>query len=235
MQTANIVWKNSKSLILDAKNYNYNPKISIKIYLKICIKLLEKAQWFNAQQNNKLMAFTYYYRYLDLCLVKLSNHPQIKCSGSNYVLEKYDDNMTDLELYRKQYKQLIDLEIPIVLKIIEDLKFEIDSIFNKQQSSLANSISTIKKNHNTNSENSTKPNITTTSFNQNRFNQSIDFFNTTNNLSTNITGTTNTNNFDGIRANDDNVNNDNSNNNNESTNSNELMYPELPQLSFPTF
>lgn len=222
------------------------------MYLSICINLLEKAQWFNAEQNDKLMAFTYYYRYLDLCLIKLSNHPQIKTSqnyGSKSSFSQYNDNDEDLELYRKQYKQLIDLEIPIVLKIIEDLKLEIDSIYNKQQSSLANSISIAKKpiakNNIKNNSNSILNNKTITgnppqTFNQNRFNQSISFFNTSNNLNnnssiTNNNNTTNTSNHIDTNTSRSRSNSTNVNNNNETTNGNELIYPELPQLSFPTF
>lgn len=65
--------KSSKQLVQDAKDYRFNPAIPLRIYLKTCIGILEKAQC-AFQANDLSLSFIYYFRYVDLLTNKLSRH-----------------------------------------------------------------------------------------------------------------------------------------------------------------
>lgn len=228
--------KSSRQLIQDAKDYRFNPIIPLKIYLKTCVGLLDKAQM-SVQCGDSEMAFMFYYRYVDLCTNKLARHPQC--------LAKMDMD-PEIQLYRQEYLQLIKLEVPAVLKLIEELQKQIDREYNKHQLSLAKNIAkptkkTISKTHDNimehNSQDDTiKYPLLPKSFNEHRFNQSLAFFNP------NLTQNNSTNNHNN-NTQDHNTKKHNNNNNNNtrkqannSTNENpSFRYPESPQLSFPTF
>ncbi|GAX71751.1 hypothetical protein SCKG_4852 [Saccharomyces cerevisiae] len=68
--------KSSKQLVQDAKDYRFNPAIPLRIYLKTCIGILEKAQC-AFQANDLSLSFIYYFRYVDLLTNKLSRHPEL--------------------------------------------------------------------------------------------------------------------------------------------------------------
>ncbi|CCH59854.1 hypothetical protein TBLA_0C00380 [Henningerozyma blattae CBS 6284] len=168
--------KSSKQLQSEAKDYVYNPNTSLKIYLKVCVSILDKAQ--NCFQSNDLQtAYIYYYRYLDLLTNKLSNHSQLKCDSSS-TGEKYTSNIE-----RQEYFQLIKLEVPAVLKIVEDLTKKIDLDYNKLQLSLAKNIATpavtLNSVGNTLSNHST---YISEEFDEKKFNENISHFNGTYNI-----------------------------------------------------
>lgn len=244
--------KSSRQLVQEAKDYRFNPMIPLKIYLRTCVGMLDKAQM-SVQCGDTQMAFVFYYRYVDLCTNKLSRHPQC-LSGSN-------NSDPEVQLYKQEYLQLIKLEVPAVLKLIEDLQKNIDMEYNKHQLSLAKNIAKPKRVMN-NSDNaqprmniqdersSMKPTLLPQSFNEHRFNQSIAFLNPglTNPSRTTTTSprpTHNINNDTNNTARTTTNNNGNNNNNNSNNNtkkstetnneSNIFQYPELPKLSFPTF
>lgn len=242
--------KSSRQLIQEAKDYRFNPIIPLKIYLKTCVGILDKAQ-LSVQQGNDEMAFLFYYRYVDLCTSKLARHPQCL---SKTVLDQ------EVQLYKQEYLQLIKLEVPAVLRLIEDLQQKIDKEYNKHQLSLAKNIAKSNKvinnsdkrstNHRgispSNNENSNiQYPLLPKTFNEQRFNQSLAFFNPHKTDSSNNNSSSNSNsqrNNSPSRLNNDNINTHNNNdtnttnNNNGSNNTAPLFhYPELPQLSFPTF
>ncbi|EJS42794.1 YLR073C [Saccharomyces arboricola H-6] len=155
--------KSSKLLVQDAKDYRFNPSIPLRIYLKTCIGILEKAQC-AFQANDLSLAFIYYFRYVDLLTNKLSKHPELS----------FMDPSSSPSIYRREYLQLIKLEVPAVCKIIEGLRKQIDSQCSKLQTSLANNIA--KPSANTTPVQSQQQSLPKKSFDEYSFNQSISFF-----------------------------------------------------------
>ncbi|SSD60619.1 uncharacterized protein SCODWIG_02380 [Saccharomycodes ludwigii] len=114
--------KSPTMLQKEATNYKFNKNIPLRIYLKTCITLIEKAQSFFIG-NDIENACLYYMRYLDLSMAKLPTHPEVlynissTCGHSN----------NNLELSQKEYQQILKLEVPAIIKIVEDLQKELDS------------------------------------------------------------------------------------------------------------
>lgn len=245
--------KSSRQLIQDAKDYRFNPMIPLKIYLKTCVGILDKAQM-SVQCGDSEMAFMFYYRYVDLCTNKLARHPQCLSKGNTD---------PEIQLYKQEYLQLIKLEVPAVLKLIEDLQKQIDRQYNKHQLSLAKNIAKPTKNLINNRNDKTYSNaignmerssqddtikypFLPKTFNEHRFNQSLAFFNTTlaheNSNTNNNNNNNNNNNHNHNHSNNNNSNINQATNNDttkQETNSNNetpiFHYPELPHISFPTF
>ena len=224
----------SLQLAQEAKDYKFNTAIPLRIYLKTCIGILDKAQ-LRFQNGDNSGAFMYYYRYVDLCTNKLSKHPEFLISGKyiNGQLNTVCD--PDLMLYRQEYLQLIKLEVPAVLKIIEDLKKKIDDDWERHQVSLAKNIAKNRLQPQPTLDYKTLP----PSFHEHTFQQSLSFFQgtklssrerkTTNNSSSSSTTDNNTiNKSEGIQT-------QTPTEQNNPTSNTLLLYPELPQLSFPTF
>ncbi|CAI4045964.1 hypothetical protein SKDZ_12G1240 [Saccharomyces kudriavzevii ZP591] len=197
--------KSSTLLVQDAKDYRFNPSIPLRIYLKTCIGILEKAQC-AFQASDLSLAFIYYFRYVDLLTNKLSMHPELSSVDPS-------SSSSSSSIYKREYLQLIKLEVPAVCKIIESLRRQLDSQYSKLQTSLANNIA--------------KPTATSVqpqqqslpkkSFDEYSFNQSISFFQKISNSQLNTTTSPQ--------------------NQNQDTSRDEayrLNYPELPRLTFST-
>ncbi|CCC70222.1 hypothetical protein NCAS_0E01520 [Naumovozyma castellii] len=205
--------KSSTQLASEAKDYAFNPAIPLRIYLKTCVNILDKAQS-AFQIGDRQMAYLFYFRYVDLCTNKLSRHP-------DFLTKSLDQEYL---LYKQEYLQLIKLEVPAVFKIIEDLQKQIDNDYKKHQLSLARNIA--KPTHHLNQINNMEENESfktlPQNFNENRFNQSISFLNEISSPSLNKKKISHS-----------------INSSNESSGPQEqnpiLLYPELPTLTFPTF
>lgn len=193
--------KSSKLLVQDAKDYRFNPSIPLRIYLKTCIGILEKAQC-AFQAGDLSLAFIYYFRYVDLLTNKLSKHPELSL-------------MDPSSIYKREYLQLIKLEVPAVCKIIEGLRKEIDSQYSKLQTSLANNIAKPNTNTSTTPAQLQQQSLPKESFNEYRFNQSISFFQKISSSQLNTT----TNSPSQDAAHDE---------------AYRLNYPELPRFTFST-
>lgn len=238
--------KSSRELIQEAKDYQFNPKIPLKLYLKTCVGLLDKAQM-SVQRGDTELAYMFYYRYVDLCTNKLSKHPQYLINNINLDSE--------IQLYKQEYLQLMKLEVPAVLKLLEDLQIYIDKTYCKHQLSLAKNIAKSNKinthdpinNKNEgryhlrmvnddNANSDIKYPLLPPTFNEHRFNQSLEFFkpvpvrnahdnNSDSSSNSHINVTANM--LDHVKS--------NRSNNSDSNNSSRMFhYPELPQLSLPT-
>ncbi|CCD25947.2 Rfu1p NDAI_0G01710 [Naumovozyma dairenensis CBS 421] len=212
--------KSTTQLAAEARDYKFNPAIPLRIYLKTCVNILNKAQ--TAFQSRDLsLAYTFYFRYVDLCTNKLSKHPEFIISSNG------NSESMELSLYRQEYLQLIKLEVPAVLRIIEDLQRQIDLQYNQHQLSLAKNIAKpmhhhhhqIRRNSIEGGEECTarQRQLLPPTFNESRFNQSISFLRETS-LSLNKNKSQNHNTLEEDRDGKP-----------------ILHYPELPQLSFPTF
>jgi len=221
----------SLHLAQEAKDYKFNTAIPLRIYLKTCIGILDKAQ-LSFQTGDNAKAFMYYYRYVDLCTNKLSKHPEFLISGK-------PQSDPELKLYRQEYLQLIKLEVPAVLRIIEDLKKKIDAEWERHQVSLAKNIARNHAPQVHNSENKREMVTLPPAFNEHHFQQSLTFLQNSSINSNNHVRLTHTTNVTTISSATDNTQSTNVNEakTDESiTTSNTLLhYPELPQLSFPTF
>lgn len=159
--------KSSKQLVQDAKDYRFNPAIPLRIYLKTCIGILEKAQC-AFQANDLSLSFIYYFRYVDLLTNKLSRHPELlRMDASSSSSSSY--------IHKREYLQLIKLEVPAVCKIIESLRTQIDSQYSKLQTSLANNIAKPNINANTTPVQVEQQPLPKKSFDEYSFNQSISF------------------------------------------------------------
>ncbi|CAI4035007.1 hypothetical protein SMKI_12G1440 [Saccharomyces mikatae IFO 1815] len=196
--------KSSKLLVQDAKDYRFNPSIPLRIYLKTCIGILEKAQY-AFQVNDLSLAFIYYFRYVDLLTNKLSKHPELS----------FMDPVSSSSIYKREYLQLIKLEVPAVCKIIESLRRQIDSQCSKLQTSLANNIAKPNTNTNTGPVQVEQRSLPKKSFDEYSFNQSISFFQQISN--TQLNTATNPQSQDATRD-----------------EAYRLNYPELPRLTFST-
>lgn len=196
--------KSSKQLVQDAKDYRFNPSIPVRIYLKTCIGILEKAQC-AFQANDLSLAFIYYFRYVDLLTNKLSKHPELSLM----------DAPSSSSIYKREYLQLIKLEVPAVCKIIESLRKQIDSQYSKLQTSLANNIAKPNTNANITPMQVEQQSLPKKSFDDYSFNQSISFFQKISNAQLNTA----------------------TNPQSQDTSRDEtyrLNYPELPRLTFST-
>lgn len=206
--------KSILQLTEEAKDYSFNPVIPLKIYLKTCVGLLDKAQ-LNFQNGDIQLSYMFYYRYVDLCTNKISKHPEF--------LSKSQD--PEVTLYKQEYLQLIKLEVPAVLKIIEDLQRQIDLDYNKHQLSLAKNIARKPINNNMQKEDHSNFSTLPSTFNEHRFNQSISYF-----QKSNVTNTV----TPSSSVQPSNISF--ATNNTNAANQNSFQhYPELPQLSFPTY
>lgn len=206
----------------EALDYRFLPDTSLKVYLKVCVSILEQAQ--SAYQTGDLQrAYVFYFRYVDLCTNKLSKHPQFLCSASS----------AQLALNRQEYMQLIKLEVPAVLKIIEDLRKQIDLISSKQQLSLAKNIAQPKMQHQQNHKKNgkfeaykKKPVLDRLppTFDEHLFNDSISYFRNTTAFAAPVNRSVETSISQKSASAD------------ASTEPGRIhYYPELPQLSFTTF
>ncbi|SMN18572.1 similar to Saccharomyces cerevisiae YLR073C RFU1 Protein that inhibits Doa4p deubiquitinating activity [Maudiozyma saulgeensis] len=221
----------SVQLAQEAKDYKFNPAIPLRIYLKTCIGILDKAQ-LSFQTGDNARAFMYYYRYVDLCTNKLSRHPE-------FLISEKPQSDPDLKLYRQEYLQLIKLEVPAVLRIIEDLKNRIDAEWERHQVSLAKNIARNRVTQVHGSESKREMVALPPSFNEQNFQQSLNFLqNSSMNVSSRVR-LSHTTTFSTLESSTDNTqrNNVTERATEETiTNSTTLLhYPELPQLSFPTF
>ncbi|SCV02264.1 LAMI_0G17370g1_1 [Lachancea mirantina] len=122
--------KSSLQLSKEAVTYQFNGSIPVRLYLKTCVTLLEEAQN-SFQKGNVEKAFLMYVRYVDLCTNKLPTHPEIRSTQPD----------AQFGLVRQEYNQLIKLEVPAILSIIEDLKKKIDLDHQMHTQSLAAYIS----------------------------------------------------------------------------------------------
>lgn len=198
--------KSTGQLRNEAVDYRFTPGTPLRIYLKVCVGILDKAQ-IAFQNGDQVMAYILYYRYVDLCTNKLSKHPEYTSNSS-----------PELSLYRQEYLQLIKLEVPAVFKIIEDLQLQIDMEYNKHQLSLAKNIAKPKcQNNKDQARIDTQVQLTSklpSTFNEHNFNQTISFLGKNSSI-VNTTGSTSIANKDDQEP--------------------IFHYPELPKLSFPTF
>lgn len=215
--------KSTSQLDNEALDYRFLPDTSLKVYLKVCVSMLEQAQ--SAYQTGNLQrAYIFYFRYVDLCTNKLSKHPQYLCSSSS----------AQVALNRQEYMQLIKLEVPAVLKIIEDLRKQIGLIYSKQQLSLAKNIAQPKmQQHQQNHKNKPKfeaykkkpaLNRLPPTFDEHLFNDSISYFRNTTALATPIN-----------RSAEKSIPQESAPADAPTEPDRIHYYPELPQLTFTTF
>lgn len=227
----------SLQLAQEAKDYNFNTAIPLRIYLKTCVGILDKAQ-LSFQSGDIAMSFKYYYRYVDLCTNKLSKHPEFLISGK-------PNSDPELKLYRQEYLQLIKLEVPAVLRIIEDLKKKIDLDWEKHQVSLARNIARSPMNHTHNNNNNnilleTKKDktILPPTFNEHNFQQSLAFLQNSS-INTSSVNSKPINPEKLVRKTSNSSNTASATTSEANTDANHSTalnhYPELPQLSFLTF
>lgn len=188
----------------EALDYKFFPGTSLKIYLRACIGILDKAQL--AFQNGDLQrAYVFYVRYLDLCTNKLSKHPEY--------LDKQQNQTPEIALHRQEYLQLIKLEVPAVLRITEDLRNQIDEEYKRHQLALAKNIAKSKI------QNPKSAKLPST-FDDELFNHSISYFHRTTAISNYPPRSSNS-----LKPKET---------NSSIHSSDSHYYPELPQLSFST-
>ena len=184
--------------------YAFNVRTPLKIYLKACVGILDRAQS-EFQKGNLAGAYLFYYRYVDLCTNKLAAHPEIcTAPGASPRSGAYS-------LARQEYLQLVHLEVPAVLAIVEDLQQRLDNSCHKHQLSLARNIAKSKTTATAvpGTAVAEGPTALPPTFNENRFNQSLTFFQET----STAVGNTSSGGPSPL----------------------EPLYPELPKLSFPTY
>lgn len=212
--------QSTAQLNIEALDYKFFPSTSLKVYLKACVGILDKAQ-LAFQEGNLERAYVFYVRYVDLCTNKLSHHPQY--------LGKDSDQVSEIALHRQEYLQLIRLEVPAVLKITEDLRKQLDLDYAKHKLSLAKNIARPKQQHH-NSIESEVPALAKLppSFDNGMFNHSLRYYHETtsfgNHSQTPVKKSQNS------QADPTNDAKDSKNKPGQFR-----YYPELPQLSFPTF
>ncbi|BAO41889.1 regulator of free ubiquitin chains 1 [Kluyveromyces marxianus] len=114
--------RSSSQLKQEALEYKFNANVPLKLYLTTCISIVEEAQK-SARSNDMERAYLLYLRYLDLCLNKLIHHSEV--------------NTTVDSLNRREYLQLLKLEVPAIMKITEELKGKIDAIHHSLASNVA--------------------------------------------------------------------------------------------------
>ncbi|QEU60548.1 Rfu1 [Kluyveromyces lactis] len=152
--------KSSSHLKQEALNYRFNSNVPLKLYLTTCISIVEEAQN-SARCNNMERAYLLYIRYLDLCLNRLVHHSEVNTSVES--------------LYKREYFQLLKLEVPAIMKITEELKIKIDARYK----SLANNVatSTYARSPAVMMTNPSDEINLPSSFDEQKFNQSISWFN----------------------------------------------------------
>lgn len=205
--------KSTSELNNEALDYKFFPGTSLKVYLRACVGILEKAQ-LAFQSGDLQKSYVFYVRYVDLCTNKLSRHPEyLGTSG---------DRTAEIELHRREYLQLIRLEVPAVLKISEDLRKRIDLDYSKHQLSLAKNIAKPKAQHQQNNEKQI-PELKRLppTFDEHLFNHSVAHYQKTTMASSFSTASKPVRSSSGSAE--------------TNSESNQLhYYPELPQLSFIT-
>ncbi|SCU83513.1 LADA_0C11892g1_1 [Lachancea dasiensis] len=186
--------KSTSQLNQAATDYSFSPRVPLKLYLTTCVGLLEEAQG-AFQVGNVERSYIMYVRYLDLCMKKLPSHPQLAGMRSH----------TEDDLARKEYLQLLKLEVPAILKISEDLRLQLDKTFAQQATTLA---ANVPKSRLLQKETVDKVELPS-SFDEARFRQSISTFQRhTENAGSTVP----------LRQRES-----------------QLVYPELPQLSQPFY
>lgn len=160
--------KSTVELNNEALDYKFFPGTSLKVYLKACVGILEKAQ-LAFQDGDLQKSYVFYVRYVDLCTNKLSRHPEYLGTSSCRTAE--------MELHRQEYLQLIKLEVPAVLKISEDLRKQIDLDYSKHQLSLAKNIAKPKPQHKQETEGQApEPKKVPPTFDEQLFNRSVAYY-----------------------------------------------------------
>lgn len=152
--------KSSILLKQEALDYRYNQNVPLKLYLSTCVSIIEEAQ-ICSRNNDIERSYLLYMRYLDLCLNKLVHHSEV--------------NVKKDSLHRKEYLQLIKLEVPAIMKITEDLKSKLDARF----VSLANNVAT-QTHAKTVSVDTLEALTLPSTFDEKKFNESIRWFRTSN-------------------------------------------------------
>ncbi|AMD20192.1 HDL552Wp [Eremothecium sinecaudum] len=159
--------KSSVELGKEAIDYNFNKNVPLKLYLSTCVVILQNAQ-LASQEGDIEKAYTLYLKYLDVCMNKLAQHPHVlKPIGS------------DEELSKKEYLQLMNLEVPAILKVTETLKHTIDQRYERSTQSLAKSFvpqQTSKENPFATEEEEVSVIALPPSFDEERFNSAIEWF-----------------------------------------------------------
>lgn len=107
----------------EATEYQFNAAVPLTVYLRMCEDLLELAQY-ASQRNEQQTAYVHYVRYVDLCTNKLPQHPEFRGPQTPETL-----------LQRKKLLQLLRLEVPAVLQLIEKLRAQL-----ARRNSLANNM-----------------------------------------------------------------------------------------------
>lgn len=151
--------KSSIQLKQEALDYKFNQNVPLKLYLTTCVSIIEEAQS-SARYNNIERSYLLYMRYLDLCLNKLIHHCEVNTSVES--------------LHRREYLQLIKLEVPVIMKLTEELKAKIDTKY----VSLANNVATSTYTKLTASGSTSEEIRLPSTFDEQKFNQSINWFNT---------------------------------------------------------
>ncbi|CDO92908.1 unnamed protein product [Kluyveromyces dobzhanskii CBS 2104] len=152
--------KSSSQLKQEALNYRFNSNVPLKLYLTTCISIVEEAQN-SARCDNMERAYLLYMRYLDLCLNRLIHHSEV--------------NTPCESLYKREYFQLLKLEVPAIMKLTEELKAKIDARYK----SLANNVA-VPAYGRASTATVTNPLDEVrlpSSFDEQKFNQSLSWFN----------------------------------------------------------
>ncbi|KAL6939474.1 hypothetical protein ACO0RG_003315 [Hanseniaspora osmophila] len=121
--------KSPKQLQEEASNYKFNKSISLQVYLTFCISLIEKARILATNSTDTENAYIFYMRYLDLVMNKLCNHPDILISKTQSMQRDGSDVNT---LHVKTYHQILRLEVPAILKIVEEMQKKIETRYQKE-------------------------------------------------------------------------------------------------------
>ncbi|KAL6942332.1 hypothetical protein ACO0QE_003503 [Hanseniaspora vineae] len=121
--------KSSKQLQEEARNYKFNKSISLQVYMKFCISLIEKAQELATNADDTENAYVFYMRYLDLIMNKLCNHPDILLAKTQS-MQREGSSVNSLHV--KTYHQILRLEVPAILKIVEEMQKKIETKYQKQ-------------------------------------------------------------------------------------------------------
>lgn len=212
--------KSTSQLNIEALDYRFFPSTSLKVYLKACVGILDEAQL--AFQGGDLeRAYVFYVRYVDLCTNKLSRHPEY--------LGKVRGQAPETALHRQEYLQLIRLEVPAVLKITEDLRKQLDLEYGKHKLSLAKNIAKPKQQHHAGADNEIEmPSVAKlpSTFDDGVFNRSIRSFQESSTFAS----------YSSVsKGPETKVQQASDANKSEEKTETFYFYPELPQLSFPTF
>lgn len=156
--------RSSLQLSKEATEYRFNPIVPLKLYLKTCVSILEEAQS-SFQSGDLERSYLMYLRYLDLCMNKLAKHLHVTSPSPDQ----------EIGLYKREYLQLMKLEVPAILKITEDIKIQIDDRYNKYTLSLAKNVAK-KTTTNREIQPAEKHVELPSTFSESKFNKSISLF-----------------------------------------------------------